>query len=223
MTTRRLLLTSFLAILIAATAWAALGDIVSSFAAPDTAVRGLARSSNRLFLLTYGTPTTIYRLAPVTGSIFGSWSPTFGDYCRGLAYSQGNHLWVGSYENDVVYDCRPKNGSVYGSWDADGNAYGLAPFCTGDGGVGTTAIIASDSRPNSYCWLHDLSNGSVMSSFGLPHSSFFDIAWDHRNQLIWMGTTTGTIYGYSIDGSVVATFTSPDTYPYGMAYSSQYL
>jgi sugar lactone lactonase YvrE len=62
-----------------------------------------------------------------------------------------------------------------------------------------------------------------MSSFGLPHSSFFDIAWDHRNQLIWMGATSGTVYGYSIDGSVVATFTSPDTYPYGMAYSSQYL
>jgi hypothetical protein len=220
---RRLLLTSVLATLLAASAWAAVGDIVSSFAAPDPAVRGLARSSNRLFLLTYGAPTTIYRLAPVTGSVYGSWSPTFGNYCRGLAFSQGNHLWVGCYDNNAVYDCRSQNGSVYGSWAAGGNAYGLAPDCTADGGVGTTAIFASDTRPNAYCWRHNISTGSVLSSFRIPNSSFFDIAWDHRNGFIWMGATSDTIYGYTTTGSIATSFAAPASFPYGMTYYRQYL
>jgi hypothetical protein len=182
----------------------------------------MARSDIRLHVVSFGSPTYIYRVAPLTGSVYGSWAPSFGDNCRGLALSEGGHLWVGNYASDYVYDCAPTTGSIYGSWSAGHNPFGLAPFCTGDGGVGTTAIFSSDSNP-SRCWRHNISTGSVLASFPISNDSFFDIAWDHRNQLLWMGDLANVVYGYNLSGSVVASFTVPSTYPYGMAYYDQYL
>jgi hypothetical protein len=63
----------------------------------------------------------------------------------------------------------------------------------------------------------------VLASFPISNDSFFDIAWDHRNQLLWMGDLANVVYGYNLSGSVVASFTVPSTYPYGMAYYDQYL
>lgn len=206
----------------AAPVYAALGDVVSSFRAPGTSVRGMARSGTRLHLLVFGEPTRIYRLAPVSGSICGSWVPSFGNNCRGLAFSEVGRLWVGNYANDCVYDCAVTTGSVYRSWSAGHNPFGLAPYCTGDGGVGTTAILSSDYDP-SKCWRHAMADGRVLSSFAIVKSSFFDIAWDHRNRLIWMGYLPNMVYGYNLSGSVVASFTVPSTYPYGMAYYGEYL
>jgi len=204
-------------------ALAALGDVVSSFRAPGTNVRGLARSSTRLHVLIYGNPTIIYRVAPVTGSVYGSWQPSFGNNCRGLGFSTPGRLWVGCYANDHVYECRATTGSVFGSWNATNNAYGVAPYCTGDGGVGTTALFTSDTNPEAFCWRHTLTSGSVLASFPTPIRSYFDIAWDHRNRLIWMGSFPDLVYGYDTAGSVAASFTVPATYPYGLAYYGEYL
>jgi hypothetical protein len=201
---------------------ATLGSVVGSFPAPAPAVRGLARSSTRLHVAVFGSPTYIYRVAALTGSVYGSWAPSFGDNCRGLAFSEGGHLWVGNYASDYVYDCAATTGSIYGSWSAGHNPYGLAPFCTGDGGVGTTGIFSSDSNP-SRVWRHNVSTGSVLGSFAIPNDSFFDIAWDHRNQLVWMGDLPNVVYGYTRRGTIQASFTVPADYPYGMAYYGQYL
>ncbi|UCH77410.1 MAG: hypothetical protein JSU81_06630 [Candidatus Coatesbacteria bacterium] len=223
MSTRLVVTFAVLGTLLAAPAFAALGDVVGSFRAPGTSVRGLARSSTRLHILIYGNPTTIYRLAPVSGAVYGSWQPSFGNNCRGLAFSTPNRLWVGCYSDDRVYECRSTNGSVFGSWNAANNAYGVAPYCTGDGGAGTTAIFTSDTNPTAFCWRHNMVTGSVLASFPTPVRSFFDIAWDHRNRLIWMGDLSNVIYGYDTAGSVAASFPAPATYPYGMAYYGQYL
>lgn len=201
---------------------AALGDVVSSFRAPGTSVRGMARSGTRLHIIIYGSPTRVYRVAPVSGSVYGSWATTFNRNCRGLGFSEGGYLWVGCYADNHVYKCNSVTGSVYGSWNAGNDAYGVAPRCTGDGGVNTTAIFTSAQTP-SYCWRHNMNNGSVLGSFSVRHSSFFDIAWDHRNQLIWLGTLNGSIYGYRTNGAVRASFSSPANYPYGMAYYGEYL
>jgi hypothetical protein len=201
---------------------ATLGSVVGSFPAPAPAVRGLARSSTRLHVAVFGSPTYIYRVAALTGSVYGSWAPSFGDNCRGLAFSEGGHLWVGNYASDYVYDCAATTGSIYGSWSAGHNPYGLAPFCTADGGVGTTGIFSSDSNP-SRVWRHSVSTGSVLGSFAIPNDSFFDIAWDHRNQLVWMGDLPNVVYGYTRRGTIRESFTVPADYPYGMAYYGQYL
>ena len=44
------------------------------------------------------------------------------------------------------------------------------------------------------------------ASAPLQHASFFDIAWDHRNRLIWLGSLDGSIYGYRTSAAVAASF-----------------
>lgn len=209
-------------ILIATAAYASLGSVVSSFRAPGTAIRGLARASNRVYVMVFGSPTRIYRVAPVNGTVYASWPTPTGNNCRGLAFSEGGHVWVGNYGNNYVYNCAAATGSVYSSWSAGHDPYGLAPYCTADGGVGTTAIFSSDSNPSS-CWRHNMNNGSVLASFAIANVNFFDIAWDHRNRLVWMGYLPNIVYGYTTRGSVRASFTVPANYPYGATYYGQYL
>jgi hypothetical protein len=216
------IMTFGLAILLAAQAWGAMGSVVSSFHAPGNAVRGLARTSTRVVILIYGSPSRVYQVAPVTGSIYESWAITFGNNCRGLAFSPPNHLWVGNYGDDKVYDCRLSDGSVIRSWNAGHDPYGLAPNCTGDGGVGTTGLFSSDDTP-PYCWLHATDTGSINSSFYIEKSNYFDIAWDHRNKLVWTAYPPDWIYGHTTAGSMVVSFRVPSTYPYGLTYSNEYL
>jgi outer membrane protein assembly factor BamB len=206
----------------AASAGATLGDVVCSFRAPGPSVRGMARSPTRLHVLVFGNPTRIYRVSPTTGSVYGSWSIPCGDNCRGLAFSEGGHLWVGNYDTDCVYDCAATTGSVYRSWNAGHDPFGLAAYCTGDGGVGTTAILSSAYVP-SKCWRHAKADGRVLSSFAIEKASYFDIAWDHRNRLVWMGSPLNSVYGYDLSGSIVASFEAPGTHPYGMAYYDECL
>lgn len=206
----------------AASAYATLGDVVGSFRAPGASVRGMARSTTRLHILVFGNPTRVYRVSPTTGSIYGSWPLNCGENCRGLAFSEGGHLWVGNYDNDRVYDCAATTGSVYRSWSAGHDPFGLAAYCTGDGGVGTTAILSSDYTP-SVCWRHAVADGRVLSSFTYTKASYFDIAWDHRNRLVWMGFPPDVIYGYNLSGSVAASFKVPGAHPYGLAYFGEQL
>jgi hypothetical protein len=204
------------------TAFARLGDVAKSFPAPGKQVRGMARSPIRLFVLIYGSSTFVYRLSPETGSSYGSWTTSFSNKCTGLAYVYDRHLWIGCEGDNRVYDCIALTGSVYRYWSTDHEPYGVAPYCDGDGGVGTTAIFTSDSGP-SYCWRHNMTSGSIISSFPLAISSSYDIAWDHRNKLIWQGSLPNVVCGYNTAGSLVASFTVPGQQPRGLAYCGEYL
>ncbi|MEE9457198.1 MAG: hypothetical protein V3W11_08610 [bacterium] len=200
----------------AGVALAALGDILGSYRAPSNSIRGLAHSGTYLHVLVH--PRTVYNLNPGNGSVRGSWPVPSSTSNRGLAYSTTGNVWVGSYNNDTVYRCHWTTGSVIGSWGANHDPYGLAPQQTGDGGAGTTALFASDSDP-SYTWRHNLSTGSILSSFVMPNSDYRDITYDHRNRLIW-GAYGPSIFGYSVagGGSIVASFLAPPSTSYGMAY-----
>ncbi len=203
-------------IFVVSMAFGAMGDILGSYKAPSNSIRGLAHSGTYLHVLVH--PRTVYNLNPGNGSVRGSWAVPSSTSNRGLAYSSGGHVWVGSYNNDTVYNCHWTTGSVYNSWAAGHDPYGLAPQQTGDGGVGTTAIFSSDSAP-SYTWRHALNNGSVLSSFPMPNSDYRDIAYDHRNRLSW-GAYGPNIYGYSVtgSGSIVASFLAPPSTAYGITY-----
>ncbi|NIT36666.1 MAG: hypothetical protein GTN49_09225 [candidate division Zixibacteria bacterium] len=212
---------AFAAALAVAPARAALGDVVSSFRALSSELRGLARSDTVLFALCYTSPNVVYRFHPVTGSVYGWWNTPRPTKNRGLAFSEGGRVWVGCFENDFVYDCAGATGSVRASWSAGHDPYGIAPHCTGDGGRGTTALFVADSQPN-YIWRHNISTGSILSSF--RRGAHWDIAYDHRNRIIWVPTEYGdTIFGVSTSGSVASSFKGPADSPTGAAYHGQYL
>ncbi len=212
----------FLALTLAAgTAFAALGDVVSSFRSLSSELRGLARSDTALFALCYTSPNVVYRFHPVTGSIYGWWNTPRATKNRGLAFSWGGHVWVGCFENDLVYDCVAATGSVRASWSAGHDPYGIAPHCTGDAGRGTTALFVADSQPG-YIWRHNPSTGSILSSF--RSGARWDVAYDHRNRLIWIPVDyLDIIFGISTSGSIVSSFEGPATGATGAAYHGQYL
>ncbi len=219
---RKALFLTVAVVVAAATAYAALGDIVSSFRAPASQPRGLARSNGRLYVLDYNSPNRVYYLNPTTGSRIGSWPTPYNTGNRGLAYIVGGYIYVGCWSNDRIYRCRSDDGSVYTSWAVGHDPQGLAPVQTGDGGSGATSLYCSDSSP-SYFWRHHYTTGSVLGSFAAPHSSFQDITYDHRNRLIWR-YNSNVIYGITTAGSVKASFSWPGHGSYaGMAYHSQYL
>ncbi len=205
-----------------ATAYGALGDIVSSFPAPASQPRGLARANVVLFVLDYNSPNRVYLLNPTTGSVTGSWPAPYDTGNRGLAYIFGGYVYVGCWSNDTIYRCNAVTGSVYGSWVVGHEPQGLAPVQTGDGGEGATSLYCSASSP-SYFWQHHYTTGSVISSFAAPHSSIQDITYDHRNRLIWR-YNSNVVYGITTSGSVARSFAWPGHGSYaGMAYYGPYL
>jgi hypothetical protein len=219
---RKAFLITVVALVSAATAFGALGDIVSSFRAPATQPRGLARANGVLFVLDYNSPNRVYRLNPTNGSVTGSWPAPYNTGNRGLAYIFGNNVYVGCWSNDTIYRCNSGTGSVIASWAVGHDPQGLAAVQTGDGGEGATSLYCSDSSP-SYFWRHHYTTGSVISSFAAPHSSIQDITYDHRNGLIWR-YNSNVVYGITTTGSVKASFSWPGHGSYaGMAYHSQYL
>jgi len=164
----------------------------------------------------------VYYAAPPTGSIYSYWLTPHARGNYGLAYSSGGHVWVSCVQTGSVYDCRSNAGTLYRSWEATNYAHGLAPYSTGDGGTGTTAIFSAAESP-SYCWRRNMTTGSILSSFPLANPSHYDIPWDQRNAAIWMADAPRIIYGYSTSGYVRASFAAPAGTPRGMAYYGQYL
>lgn len=220
---RKTLFISLGSLVVVAGAFGALGDIVSSFPAPNTQPRGLARSDDRLYVLDYfSTMNRVYYVNPTTGSLIGSWPAPYNTGNRGLAYIVGGYVYVGAWLNDTIYRCNADNGSVYATWAVGHDPQGLAAVQTGDGGAGATSLYCSDSSPSYFRQLH-YTTGSIIGSFAAPHSSYQDIAFDHRNGLIWR-YNSNVVYGISTRGSVVRSFAWSGHGEYaGMAYYGEYL
>jgi hypothetical protein len=200
-----------------------LGQVVGSFSFPPGPGLGLARSNADLYVLAAGALNRVYRVNPASGSIRSSWTITWSPGSHGLAYSEPGYLWVGDLSNSYVYRASP-TGSLYGSFAVPAGAQGLAPEAAGDGGAGTTALFTTRETP-AQGFRHDLATGSILSSFSIPRPSPLDVAWDHRNLLLWLarGDTPPFVYGFSTTGSVAASFAAPGRQPVGLTYYGQYL
>jgi hypothetical protein len=206
-------------------AYAKLGDVVASFPALSghyNWVRGLARSPIHLFVLGGRYANTVYWVAPNTGSIRGSWTTWTGSFYHGLAYSSGGHIWASTREG-MIYDYDAFTGSLYRFWSNPPYRYeGLAPRCTADGGKGTTAIFAGCNSP-PFCYRYGIKEGRLLSSFRFEKEYPCDLAWDHRNKILWTGALENKIFGYDVAGSMVAHFWTPSTYNRGLTYYGKYL
>ena len=208
----------------AAAAFGAMGDVVGSFASPAQYPLALARatSDSYLWVFTQTTPFTIWRIHATTGSVYGSY-PTASS-TKGLSYQFGGYLYVGDSTSDYIYRHNSDSiGSIYSSYAANCDMYGgLAVKATGDGGSGATEIWSTDTSPAT-AYLHNISTGSITSSFTMSFP-LYDPAWDWRNNLLWVGSYSPQyIFGITTAGSVAASFPSPAEYPWGATYFGSYL
>jgi len=200
----------------------ALGTVIRSFPIPGGACGGLARSNGVLYSVNY-TQGRIYAMNPTTGSVTNSFAAAGGTNTRGLAYQFGGYLWQNqAYASPYrIYRTSTANGSIYNYYALPGQyVHGSDPLATGDGGEGTTRIILSNYYNKTIYYM--TTTGSIARSHSVV-PVMFDIAYDWRNQLIWGGMNSTTVYGVNTNGSTVASFNRPAGNVYGITYHGQYL
>ena len=220
---KKCLIVTVVTLCAAGMAFADLGSVVNSFAIPGSACAGLGRSNTYLYTTNYS-QSRIYRVNPTSGSVYNSFSAVGGSNTRGLAYQFGGYLWQNkAYTSPyTIYRTNEGTGSVYNSYSLPTSlTHGSAPLATGDGGEGTTRIILSSyGVPGTIYYM--TTTGSIASSHTVSQA-LYEIAYDWRNQLIWGGMNTTTVYGFTTTGSLKASFTKPTGNIYGITYHGQYL
>jgi hypothetical protein len=226
---RKVVFLSVAAVLVASAAFATLGSVVASFAAPANYPIALARANNDAYMFVYcnASPYYIWRINSETGAVQASFPATFGSSTRALAYSfggapGGSYLWVAHYSSGNYARTNYSTGSIYSSWAAGHSIYGGAPEATADGGSNPQSMILTYSSP-AYVWRHTPTSGSIMSSFPVSPAFSYDVAWDWRNQLVWGYYSGTTVYGRNLSGSTVASFAAPASYPLAATYRGEYL
>jgi len=225
---RKVILTLACTVALAAVAWGALGDVVSSFAAPANYPYAVACSPSYIYVYCNTSPYNVYTCT-TTGSVVRSWASPFSSRTRGLGYEYGNYLWLGYYGSSVaqVAKVNALTGSIISSFPVYSvhTLYG-GVACEGNPGTpGIASVISNDYVP--YRASRHTTTGSLISSFDYPSStSFRDPGWDYGNRLIWWGHYTSSsprVYGYTTDGSLIASFPAAASYPYGCDYYNGYL
>jgi len=222
---KKVILTGFIVVVTAGAAFAALGNVIASFAAPYRAPLALAHANNATQMWLFCNQNTsgwrIFLVHHTTGSVYSSFVSPCAEYTRGLTYEDPGYMWIGNFNNRRVYRCRSVNGSVLYSWAANHGISGLALKARGDGGVNHDGIFVNAGTTT---WRHRPSDGSIISSFSYTPAFYGDTAWDWRNELLWGGdANTNYVYGCTTAGAVRASFRSPATNPQGMCYYGQYL
>ncbi|MGD8719951.1 MAG: hypothetical protein PVH29_14165 [Candidatus Zixiibacteriota bacterium] len=234
---KKYLFSFILLILVVSFAWGALGDVVASFPAPAFYPIALATARNPMYMWVYcyTSPYYIYRINANTGSVYNSFYSMWGPNTRGLTYSYGggdglptgSYLWIGSCANGLISRCNYNNGAVYDRYvSASGAVHGLAAKAISDGGYQPSTMMASNATPGTITGM-GISDGSYEWSFEAG-KLVYDLAWDWRNTLVWgshfeSGEPCNVAYGYTTNGSLVASFELPVDYPMGFTYTSNYL
>ena len=210
--------------LIGATAFAALGDLVSSFGAPRGRPEGLAISAGYLYVVDigYGAPGWIYLCNPTTGSYTSSFPPPADvGHINGLTYVEGYGLYEGSTYTNRVFRCNPTTGSLISSFHAGQVPHGLAPNCKGEYGAG---VISLFDYSFGRVFEHNVVTGSRIRTFNVSSKCRSDIAYDFRNNLLWI-PSSNHVSGYSpANGSLYRSFvTTIGNSNISAAYAGEYL
>jgi hypothetical protein len=216
---------------LAATAYAAMGDLVASFdnhpASGTSTHYGLAADSSYLYSYYYTTGRLIYVMTRSSGSLVNSYPCPLGTgspnyYCRGLSYGGGEYLAMINYSMRINLAAYRSNGSLISTWTwPSGSRYGV---CVEHNGTAPGTHAWNNNTSGTF-WRYDTS-GSVLSSFDISSTSNYDLAWDYGNNLLWYGNTSSEyVTGITTTGSYVASWRVPSAVsnPYGVAYYGQYL
>jgi len=219
--------------LLAGTATAELGAVVSSFPGPAGGCpMALARSREALYafckLEAGPARAVIYRYNPKSGSVENAFAlppPPDSNY-SGLAYTADGSLWIANSTVDLLYRLDAETGSVKKSFGLYGeDIRGLAAKHNPATGGPILGIWARNSRPKAVT-LYDHLTGEIKERwFWNPGGA--DIGWLYGKELIFAGLTQGSGYFVQVfkpPGEIVATFPAPAPCPvYGCAYYEGYL
>lgn len=204
-----------------------IGEVVNSFPAPGVMTYGLGHGQKYLYANVGGSAPRIFTLDPDDGWIISSWPGPVG-HLTGLTYTHDglghDYVWLGKeYAPVLVYQCHATTGSVYGSWRSSDAHRGLAPLCTADGGYRPTALFVAVQGGGYRRIYRYTTSGSFIATIYTRYDGFSDIAYDHRNKLIWRNYTDQSyMMGLTTEGSFVTSFNTSFV-PMGVAYYGEYL
>jgi len=199
--------------LTAAPAFAAFGDIVSSFPCEGNITQlAAAWDGSRVVMTNYhASGDHMWRVYSTAGSWLSSFAPPVTSAQYGAAYLGRSRYFGGSRTTDTIY-LFEMTGSVVSSFAAS-DPYGI----TWDG----TYLwwLSSTGDVFSRC----TSTGSVVSSFTVAAiSDGRDLGWD--GTYLWCpDTTDDLVYRFTTAGSITASFRAPGGSTYGCTYDGKYL
>lgn len=204
----KVLITIAAAFFIVTSAYAAFGDVVSSFPVPaKTGTGGLAWDGNYLWFCGR-TIATVVRTT-TKGSIVSSF--TFGQpptWNEGLTFNS-EYLWLS--------EARQGGGYTYHRLTTTGSS--VSGFFKGYGDRGLTW------EPPSYLWVGPMkvtTTGSTVATFNPPFYLGSDLAW--YGHYLWTGGPNYRVYKISTKGSVVASFPVAGGAPAsGITFDGNYL
>ncbi len=203
----------------AASAYAGLGSVISSFPLAGTIMaHGVAWNGEYLAVTNYhASGDRTWRHYTTTGSLVGSFDPPLGPYSpvQFGAEFDGTYYWGSDlFQQKYVYRFTTQ-GSTISSFPA--------PDPSG---------IAWDG---SYLWIMSLyggtvrqytTGGSVVKSFAVaPIDAGYDMAWD--GTYLWCANRPlsgpNYIFRFTTEGTVVASFAAPGTFTTGCGCDGRYL
>ncbi|MGD8718912.1 MAG: hypothetical protein PVH29_08835 [Candidatus Zixiibacteriota bacterium] len=223
---KKYILIALASALLAGNAFAALGDVMTSWPLTLSDPGGVAVSNAYIFYISSQGLDKVVTIRRQDGSVVRSWSCPFPAGNRGLAYTWGGDIWIGCMGNGLVYKCDVNDGDLRNLWNASHAPVGLAPFSHEDGGALANYLISYGPLSSSLHY-HDMSTGSINYSTTLADNDGYDMAYDWRSHLIWKQNSRRThIYGMDFQtGSLIASFPipCPEGIATGLAYSDYIL
>ncbi|NIT35282.1 MAG: hypothetical protein GTN49_02095 [candidate division Zixibacteria bacterium] len=216
---RSFVLGALAALTVGPSAFAGLGQVVASFAAPAANPSGLAWAKGDLYCFCETSPYLIWKVNPNNGKVLGSFKfAKAGADTVGLAHD-GKYLWAGNGATDVVYRLE-WGGSVAASFKAGWNV-GRGFTWSGFHLWGTER---SGEPPYSYFQIRV--DGKVLKSF-TNYYEIYDPAWDGR--YLWVPEYDDFAKKFQVvavdvsNGTGVASFTAPAEEARGSTYDGSYL
>ena len=197
---------------LAASTWAAPGDVAISYDAPCKYPAGLATDGRDLFVLDWR-EAEIHRLTTADGTLKQTWdAPTLKPH--GLTYGDGL-LYVSDDHTGRVYVLNPKTGIVENIFEAPGSrATGLAH--AGD------ALFILEARSRQIYKVVP-TDGTILGYFAVPDRSCTCLAYDGEH--LWVSNRMKDEL-YMVDpesGMVLGILDAPGPYPAGVVWLDGHL
>jgi hypothetical protein len=200
-------------------AFADIGSVIASFAAPAENPTDLTWANGYLYCYCKTAPYSVYKISGANGVVVGSYSfPFVNADCAGLAYD-GYFFWAANRQTDRIYRFK-LDGSVLSSfqvsWDVgEGLGWGNIHLWGSEHPRGSLTYKINEMRADGVL-IH------TISSYYKP----YDIAYD--GQYYWVAeydtyNVTDRIAALMPDGTAGISLTAPASNVRGMAYDGNYI